>query len=190
MNYLDLLKLSRTEIQKRVQDAINWYKGLSQRLFSGRKAGTPPEPDKDYRTYKDGFDHGGGNMFLFDYDAKWKDKLPYWDMKPLIFPLGPAKGGFYGLNFHYLPPEQRAVLLNAMQLQLRTGDSPEYYRIIANYKILAANPARFPGFENCIKHYLSSHANGFQRIDSRDWEHVVMLPLQRWVVKPGLSPPY
>jgi hypothetical protein len=189
MDYLNLLRLSRSEIQKRVQDAINWYRNISQRLFSGRKPGTPPEPEKDYRSYKDGFGING-NMFLFDYDAKWKEVLPYWDMKPLIFPLGPAKGGFYGLNLHYLPPQQRAVLLNAMKAQLQTGDSPELYRLMINYQTLIVNPSRFPGFENCVKHYLQPRAQNFQRIDPRDWEHVVMLPLQRWVVKPGFSPPY
>lgn len=189
MDYLKLLKLSRTEIQKRVQDAMNWYRNMSTRLFGGRRAGEPPEPPKEFRSYNDGFSING-NMFLFDYDAKWKDKLPYWDMKPLVFPLGPASGGFYGLNLHYLPPEQRAVLLNAMREQLQTGDSPALYRLMVNYKILAASPQRFPGFENCVKHYLSNRAGGFERIDPRDWQHVVMLPLQRWVVKPGFSPPY
>lgn len=189
MDYLSFLKLPKIEIQKRMQDAINWYRSMSQRIFGGRKAGQPPEPPKGYRSYNDGFGMNG-NMFLFSYDAKWKDQLPYWDMKPLIFPLGPAKGGFYGLNFHYLPPEQRAILLNAMRSQLQTGDSPELYRLTVSYKILAANPTRFPEFSNCVKHYLSPRASGFERIDPRDWQHVVMLPLQRWVVKPGLSPPY
>lgn len=189
MDYLKLLKLPKMEIQKRMQDALNWYKNFSMRLFGGRKAAKLPETPKDFRSYNDGFNING-NMFLFDYDAKWKEKLPYWDMKPIIFPLGQAKGGFYGLNFHYLPPDQRAILLNAMTTHLQTGDSPELYKLLVNYKILSANPQRFPGFENCVKHYLSMNAGNFERIDPRDWEHVVMLPLQRWVVKPGFSPPY
>lgn len=189
MDYLNLLKLSKSELQKRVQDAINWYKSLSSRVFGRSAAGTPPTPPNTYTSYKSGFDING-NMFLFDYNAKWKEKLPYWDMKPLIFPLGPAKGGFYGLNFHYLPPQQRAILLNAMRAQLQTGDSPELYRLMVNYKILANNPARYPGFENCVKHYLSSNARNFERIDPQSWEHVVVLPLQNWVIKPGFSPPY
>ena len=43
-----------------------------------------------------------GIMNLFGYDPKHKDRLPYYDTFPLILPLEPAKGGFIGLNFHYL----------------------------------------------------------------------------------------
>jgi hypothetical protein len=28
-----------------------------------------------------------GNMYMFFYDAKLKDKLPYWDMFPLVLPF-------------------------------------------------------------------------------------------------------
>ena len=48
------------------------------------------------------------------YDAKHKATLPYYDGFPLILMLGPAKGGFMGLNLHYLPPVVRARLLDAV----------------------------------------------------------------------------
>ena len=53
-----------------------------------------------------------GVMNLFGYDPKHKDKLPYYDTFPLILPLEPAKGGFMGLNFHYLPPLARVAFLS------------------------------------------------------------------------------
>ena len=31
-----------------------------------------------------------GRLYLFQYDAKWKDILPYWDVWPLIFPFAGA----------------------------------------------------------------------------------------------------
>ena len=49
------------------------------------------------------------NMFI--YAPKFAKKLPYYDTFPLIMYLKPAKGGFYGLNFHYLPYALRARLL-------------------------------------------------------------------------------
>ena len=51
------------------------------------------------------------NMFI--YAPKFAKKLPYYDTFPLIMYLKPAKGGFYGLNFHYLPYALRARLLDA-----------------------------------------------------------------------------
>ena len=45
-----------------------------------------------------------GRLNLFFYDPKFKKTLPYYDTFPLVLPLDPIKGGFIGMNFHYLPP--------------------------------------------------------------------------------------
>ena len=50
----------------------------------------------------------GGGMFMYYYDPKWKDKLPYYDQFPLTIMVEKAPGGFYGLNLHYLNPILRA----------------------------------------------------------------------------------
>ena len=55
-----------------------------------------------------------GKMFFYKYDPKFAKKLPYWDMYPLVFPFERAKGGFYGINLHYLPPRERAVLMDQL----------------------------------------------------------------------------
>jgi len=52
-----------------------------------------------------------GSMYMYIYDPKTKDKLPYYDKFPLIFPIGFAKEGFYGINFHYIPIQLRAKLM-------------------------------------------------------------------------------
>jgi hypothetical protein len=43
-----------------------------------------------------------GEMYLFAYDPKTKEDLPYYDRFPLVFPFRKVKGGFYGINMHYL----------------------------------------------------------------------------------------
>ena len=48
-----------------------------------------------------------GSMYMYEYSAKHKDTLPYYDRLPLIFPYKKVKGGFYGLNMHYLPQPQQ-----------------------------------------------------------------------------------
>ena len=56
-----------------------------------------------------------GVMNLFGYDPKFKETLPLYDRFPLILPLDAAKGGFYGLNFHYLQPGARVAFLRQLQ---------------------------------------------------------------------------
>ena len=67
-----------------------------------------------------------GKMYMYIYDAKHKDKLPYYDAFPLVIMLGPAERGFYGLNLHYLPPVVRAKLLDAVLGSAKSG-IPEKY---------------------------------------------------------------
>jgi len=55
-----------------------------------------------------------GRMYLFMYDAATKDKLPYFDRFPLIFPFRIIPGGFYGINMHYLPYMLRARLMDSL----------------------------------------------------------------------------
>ena len=56
-----------------------------------------------------------GLLNLFFYDPKYKETLPYYDTFPLVLPLDSIKGGFSGLNFHYLSPGLRLRLLEQMQ---------------------------------------------------------------------------
>ena len=55
-----------------------------------------------------------GSMNMFYYDPKTKETLPFYDRFPLAIIVGPAEGGFYGLNLHYLPMNLRAKLLDAL----------------------------------------------------------------------------
>ena len=90
-----------------------------------------------------------GRMYLFQYDAKWKEKLPYWDMFPLILPFDLAKGGFYGINLHYLPIPLRIRLLDRLTdfsnntkfdkkipIQCAIYFSPKFKSKVENHRVL------------------------------------------------------
>ena len=55
-----------------------------------------------------------GGMFMFFYDPKTKETLPYYDSFPLTIIVDAAPGGFTGLNLHYLPMVLRAKFLDAL----------------------------------------------------------------------------
>src|SRR5210317_1545107 len=97
------------QIPARTQRARDWYReqaGSFRRINENKFF----RSDKDRLTTKP----IPGSMYMYFYDAKHKATLPYFDRFPLVFPYASAPGGFMGLNLHYLPLDQRAVLMNAL----------------------------------------------------------------------------
>ena len=123
-----------------------------------------------------------GRLNMFFYDPKGKKTLPYYDTFPLVLPLEPIKGGFMGMNFHYLPYLLRFRLLERMQ-KFSTGGFAKNTRIDANYdgvkNIAMVKPT--------LKKYLYSHVRSqFLRIDFDEAALAVYLPVQQFK-KAGVS---
>ena len=120
-----------------------------------------------------------GQLYLFQYDAKWKDILPYWDMWPLIFPFDYAANGFYGINLHYLPPNARAALMiRLIKAQGSGGNMNENFKLKLSYDIITKFKPAIP----CIKRYLFSQVQGkgLYGIGGEDWSYAAALPLQKF----------
>ena len=99
------------QIPARTSTARDWYRNtakdyrnVKENDFFGKKG------DKDRMTSMPLV----GSMYMYGYTAKTRDKLPYYDRMPLIFPYRKVKGGFYGLNMHYLPPKLRAKFFDRL----------------------------------------------------------------------------
>ena len=62
-----------------------------------------------------------GDLFCYYYNPKYKDVLPYYDMFPMIMLLSAEKETFLGINFHYLRPKWRAILLDRVTAKIGGG---------------------------------------------------------------------
>lgn len=122
-----------------------------------------------------------GNLYMFLYDAKMKETLPYWDKFPLVFPFRAVPGGFYGLNLHYLPHRMRLQLMNRL-LQFKNNDKfDETTRLRYSWSLING-VSKFKAAEPCVKHYLYQQVRSpFARIDSQDWATAMMLPVEQFV---------
>lgn len=121
-----------------------------------------------------------GNLYMFLYDPKHKDTLPYYDRFPLVLPFRKVPGGFYGLNFHYLPPLLRVRLLDRLMLFSTTKGITEKTRINMKYQLIASS-AKFGWAQPCIKMYLNDHVvSRYAKIDPEHWVTAMMLPVERF----------
>ena len=170
-----------SKIKAKSGQAIDWFKSIIKRT---QQAAFPAQAGrKDIMTDRTtGVKTGKptiGQLYLFQYDAKWKDILPYWDMWPLIFPFDYAANGFYGINLHYLPPNARAALMiRLIKAQGKGGNMNENFKLKLSYDIITKFKPAIP----CIKRYLFSQVQGkgLYGIGGEDWSYAAALPLQKF----------
>jgi hypothetical protein len=121
-----------------------------------------------------------GQMYLFIYDPKYKEKLPYYDAAPLVLPFRMLPDGFLGINIHYLPHIARFNLLGELSKLVINTSITDDTRIRLSWQILNSS-SRFLGATSCVKHYLSAHVrSSFLRIGFNDWKTAAMLPVEKF----------
>lgn len=119
-----------------------------------------------------------GNLYIFRYDPKLKDQLPYYDIFPVVFVVSRNQKGILALNMHYLPLAYRARLMDALY-EYSTGQD-DLKRLKINYRILTA-VSKLKYFRPCLKYYLNSNIRSrYLRVDSREWDTALFLPLQKF----------
>ena len=124
-----------------------------------------------------------GLLNLFFYDPKYKETLPYYDTFPLVLPLDSIKGGFSGLNFHYLAPGLRLRLLENMQRYATNKDLSK-----ARFDVSWGRVKSIPLSKATIKKYLFKHVrSSFLRIDLQQAAVACYLPVQQFQKRSAAS---
>ena len=168
-----ILKMSTVEIRQNSEASLEWFR---QKATTQKVTGNQLLTAGDYRDNITNFVSPGG-MYFYQYDAKHKETLPYWDKFPLVFPFEMKPDGFLGINLHYLPPTMRASLMsNLMNRKARTQaeDISISYKILSSYSNL-----RY--FKPCVKRYLYTQVKSpFLYISPDEWPIAIFLPLQRF----------
>lgn len=156
-------------------DSAKWLRNKAKELGTSVKRGSLLKDDRS------GYALRPGAMFFMNYDPKHKKTLPYYDRYPLFIYVGPAPGGFYGLNLHYLPLAQRAILMDNLFSYLTSTKFDDKTRIKLSYKLLKGS-STLKGFRPCFKHYLTSHIQlGPSFIHPVEWNITIFLPLSQFM---------
>lgn len=163
------------EIQEKTSESLDWFRQNLRKITLradevSRSQGETASPS-NMRT---------GEMFMYMYDAKYKDLLPWYDRFPLMILLEKSPKGFLGLNLHYIAPKYRAVLLEELYKYSTDEELEEGARFKLTYELLKSVSKLKYGIP-CVKRYLWSHIDSrIQRVLPEHWDVVSMLPLQRF----------
>lgn len=165
------------QVPARTQAARDWYRNAAQQV-TGAKV-TESKMLRDTSRQESTFRLG--HMYMFSYEAKHKDKLPYYDRFPLIFPINTAKGGFLGLNMHYLEPRLRAQLMDNLYDTATNKNYNEQTKLRISYDILNG-ASKFRLFKPTLKHYLNGQVKSkLVYINPSEWDIALFLPTARFV---------
>ena len=163
------------EIPARTDSARSWYRD--------RARTTRVTPDRLIRSDRERLTSRVmiGRMYHFFYDPKHKKTLPYYDRFPLIFPFKKVRGGFLGINLHYLPLRLRAKLMDELYGLTRDNRYDENTRLRISYNVLNG-AAKYKYFKPCVKHYLTPHVKSrFLEVYAAEWDIALFLPTERFV---------
>lgn len=162
------------QIPARSREAREWFRNVAKKVSISPNVLMKEEQDRLKKR------PNIGRMYAYFYDPKHKKTLPYYDKFPLIFMVGPANKGFYGINLHYLPPVMRAKLMNTLYDIVNNEKYDETTKLKISYDVLKSTGAN-KWFRPCFKHYLWKHVRSqFMLVESVEWDIAMMLPLARF----------
>jgi hypothetical protein len=124
-----------------------------------------------------------GKMYLFVYNPKHKDTLPYYDTFPLVIPFEKITEGFLGFNLHYLPYAVRFKVLGYLNNLALDDNINEQTKVNVSWKTLSTL-SRLNPLKVCVKHYLTNHMeSSFFNIPYNDWLIASQLPVENFKKK-------
>ena len=180
---MNIYDIHRADTQSS-EEAFTWYKQNIRHLMDLRPydiVDTERQNLIGYRVASRNHFLWIGRLFFLFYDPKGKDTLPYYDKFPLVMPITTYKNGFLGLNFHYLSPHHRTILLERLLSLRNNQEMNETTRIRLKYSILK-NTAKYKHHKPTIKRYLASNIKGrLLPVEPENWMTSILLPVAQFV---------
>lgn len=186
-----LVKKSKSKLGKMADQSKKWFKKSIEKAFKSKVKSHGDSwitsqligSDKELRQAITTMGAPAiGHLYFYAYDPKWKKELPYYDTFPLVIPIDYMKGGFLGVNFHYLPPLMRATLLDELlkfkhKVPATAWGQREFLKL--SYDLLKG--VKTSVYKPTIKRYLFSHLRSrLAQVDFSEWENAVFLPVENF----------
>ena len=163
--------------------SIKWYRQKVQDLL--------PQPFAR-QMIREGFKEGKvtrrpnfGMMNLFYYRPKGAEKLPYYDIFPLVIPLGRRlNDGFVGINFHYLSVPQRWLLLERLSMFQVPSELDAFDTEEGGGDVMAlfwSKIRRKRGVKPIVRRYLTKYIQSrFLKIELSEMLIALAIPMERF----------
>ena len=174
---IDLFERNKYNLQEISQQSMGWYEGEVRKLRRQQPIPTRILKGDPSNIVTKIFP---GRMYMFLYDPKGKEELPYYDKFPMVIPWRRTPGGFIGLNLHYLPYFYRVQLLDRMMKFATNRRMDESTRLRYSWELING-VARYRAAKPCVKQYLYDHVRSqFRRIQVDNWGTACLMPVEQF----------
>ena len=179
-SYLDKLKdaIKTNSVTAKARAAGDWFRSIVNRTKGKFSSETP----KSILSRQESLVGQSvlGKMYFYSYDPKWKDDLPWYDTFPLVFPIEKYTDGFLGLNFHYLAPKHRAILMDQLKMFANNKKYDETTKLKLTYNMLKGF-TKIKRARPTVHRYLSSKVKSkYVLVNADEWEVALFLPVERF----------
>jgi len=179
-SYLDKLKdaIKTNSVTAKAKAAGNWFRSIVNRT----KGQFSDETPKTILQRSESLVSKSvlGKMYFYSYDPKWKNELPWYDTFPLVFPIEKYTDGFLGLNFRYLPPKHRAILMDQLKMFANNKKYDETTKLKLTYNMLKGF-TKIKRARPTVHRYLSSKVKSqYVLVNADEWEVALFLPVERF----------
>ena len=166
--------IGRNELARRWYHDYALDQGINYRSFEMLKKGGKRISDRKL-----------GRMYFFRYKPNQPDEL--YDEFPLIFMLYEDADNFSGINFHYLSPKLRAILLGHMLQYMSNKDYTERTKIFARkFRDVIKKNKRFRHAKVSYRQYRNDQVQSkVIQVHPLDWELAIMVPTERFKTAGG-----
>ena len=178
LSYFEKLETEafRSGIQPRTRESLQWFKKRLKSVTRVQNNQILKDPLLN-RVPKPLM----GRMYMYFYDPKTKETLPYYDRFPLIIMVKKERNGFTGLNLHYLPPVLRARFFDRLTQFTNNKKYDESTRFRLTYNFLRSS-SKLEMFKPCFKRYLNSQVTTrITEVPATEWEVALFLPTDKFV---------
>lgn len=124
-----------------------------------------------------------GEFVIYSYDPKLKETLPFYDTMPLVLITSITNKGWYGINFHYMPPQIRLKIIQEMYKISRSTSNDQMKFKMSWQKAVAIGHqiGQSKWFKHAIKQYLFNHVkSNVIRVKGDNVEPMLFLPIARF----------
>ena len=177
-NLKDIFAKNRYDLKAAAKKSNTWFQQQARLLQTQRPVPNTilsGEPSQNVRSIQP------GSLYMFLYDPKTKDDLPYYDVFPLVFPYEKTKTGFIGLNMHYLPYYPRVQLLSRLMEYANNNKMDDTTKLKYSWRVISG-VSRFKWAEPCIHQYITGHVrSSIRKISPADWATAMLLPVEQFV---------